>query len=491
MLACYVYLLTLQPAESIILAGDSAGAGMVLATLCLLRDQGQPLPAGAVLISPWVDLCHSFPSAVTDYELGNRRGRRGRRGRWGGCERSDYIPAHGFLHRPSEAWPPVLPASQPAAKAGAGAGAGAGTGPAARPATHPAADSEADLAADPETDPETDSETDPGTDPKREPLHQPEQRHPRLHRHHPAPCPRVTIDGREVELHDQIQMYTTNDMLTHPLVSPVNQCSLSGLCPLLVLSGGGEVLRDEQAYVAHKAAFPHVFGDPDDPRPPTRVWLQVFARACHVVPALAWTRPAKMVGATIATFARQVWPPSPSLSPAFVPVLAPDDQLAGFRFEIVSLPHGSRLRPPLTPQDFPPRERIGMITPEPVRLWLEAKARWDAKYASATAKLRHRQLRHLQCLGRADEGGRGGDGGGKGGEGWEEGGEEEEESVPLSAAYRRRHRKRGPGRPAAAGGPEKAAEGPEKAAEGQARYQKGWGMSLWVSWSDRNMVRRG
>jgi acetyl esterase/lipase len=37
---------------------------MVLALLCVLRDQGLPLPAGASLISPWVDLTHSFPSGA-------------------------------------------------------------------------------------------------------------------------------------------------------------------------------------------------------------------------------------------------------------------------------------------------------------------------------------------------------------------------------------------------------------------------------------------
>jgi acetyl esterase/lipase len=31
-----------------------------------MRDQGIPLPAGAILISPWVDLTHSFPSIVED-----------------------------------------------------------------------------------------------------------------------------------------------------------------------------------------------------------------------------------------------------------------------------------------------------------------------------------------------------------------------------------------------------------------------------------------
>lgn len=42
--------------RSIVLAGDSAGGGLALATLVALRDAGDPPPAGAVLFSPWVDL---------------------------------------------------------------------------------------------------------------------------------------------------------------------------------------------------------------------------------------------------------------------------------------------------------------------------------------------------------------------------------------------------------------------------------------------------
>ena len=41
---------------SIILAGDSAGGGLVLALLLALREAGQPLPAAAVGLSPWTDL---------------------------------------------------------------------------------------------------------------------------------------------------------------------------------------------------------------------------------------------------------------------------------------------------------------------------------------------------------------------------------------------------------------------------------------------------
>jgi len=42
--------------KNLIIAGDSAGGGLTLATLVKLRDQGISLPAAAVCLSPWTDL---------------------------------------------------------------------------------------------------------------------------------------------------------------------------------------------------------------------------------------------------------------------------------------------------------------------------------------------------------------------------------------------------------------------------------------------------
>lgn len=42
--------------EELVLAGDSAGGGLAVATLVAVRDAGLPQPAGAVVFSPWVDL---------------------------------------------------------------------------------------------------------------------------------------------------------------------------------------------------------------------------------------------------------------------------------------------------------------------------------------------------------------------------------------------------------------------------------------------------
>ncbi|HEY6249733.1 MAG TPA: alpha/beta hydrolase, partial [Candidatus Angelobacter sp.] len=52
--------------EKIALAGDSAGGGLVVATLVRLRDQGMQLPACAAGISPWVDLSGEY--AVTNQD---------------------------------------------------------------------------------------------------------------------------------------------------------------------------------------------------------------------------------------------------------------------------------------------------------------------------------------------------------------------------------------------------------------------------------------
>ncbi|MBP0588933.1 alpha/beta hydrolase [Paraburkholderia sp. LEh10] len=52
--------------ESIVIAGDSAGGGLALATLVALRDARDPLPAGAILFSPWTDLAATGASLQTN-----------------------------------------------------------------------------------------------------------------------------------------------------------------------------------------------------------------------------------------------------------------------------------------------------------------------------------------------------------------------------------------------------------------------------------------
>jgi len=125
----------------------------------------------------------------------------------------------------------------------------------------------------------------------------------------------VTINGNVVEIKDQIQIYAANHLITHPLVSPVLQPTLGGLPPLFIQVGGGELLRDEQIYLAHKAAAPlsylpapsaHLSAEFISSQAaryrPTNVQLQVWDDLCHVAPTLSFTRPAKYMYRSIAQF---------------------------------------------------------------------------------------------------------------------------------------------------------------------------------------------
>ena len=54
--------------SKIVLAGDSAGGGLVLSVMLASRDSGVPLPAAAVCFSPWVDLeCSGESMAANDH----------------------------------------------------------------------------------------------------------------------------------------------------------------------------------------------------------------------------------------------------------------------------------------------------------------------------------------------------------------------------------------------------------------------------------------
>jgi epsilon-lactone hydrolase len=54
--------------EHILLGGDSAGGGLVLALLLKIKEGGLPFPTAAVALSPWVDLCLTGPSLKTRRE---------------------------------------------------------------------------------------------------------------------------------------------------------------------------------------------------------------------------------------------------------------------------------------------------------------------------------------------------------------------------------------------------------------------------------------
>lgn len=78
----------------IVLSGDSAGAGLAVALTARLRDEGSPLPAGLVLISPWLDLT---ANRRHDRELARR----------------DPMLSAGWLERASDAYSGGTPLADP------------------------------------------------------------------------------------------------------------------------------------------------------------------------------------------------------------------------------------------------------------------------------------------------------------------------------------------------------------------------------------------
>ncbi|THD79286.1 MAG: alpha/beta hydrolase [Phenylobacterium sp.] len=64
-LAAYRALLEIRPASEIILSGVSAGGNLAAALLLRARDEGLPTPAGALLMTPEVDLTESGDSFQT------------------------------------------------------------------------------------------------------------------------------------------------------------------------------------------------------------------------------------------------------------------------------------------------------------------------------------------------------------------------------------------------------------------------------------------
>jgi epsilon-lactone hydrolase len=57
-------------AQKIVLGGDSAGGGLVVAALVALRYLGEPMPAAGVCISPWVDMEATGQSFTTNASVG-------------------------------------------------------------------------------------------------------------------------------------------------------------------------------------------------------------------------------------------------------------------------------------------------------------------------------------------------------------------------------------------------------------------------------------
>jgi len=61
-LMTYQYVRALRPRAPVFLSGDSAGGGLVLSLMLRLRELSAPLPDGAIMLSPWLDLSVSESS---------------------------------------------------------------------------------------------------------------------------------------------------------------------------------------------------------------------------------------------------------------------------------------------------------------------------------------------------------------------------------------------------------------------------------------------
>lgn len=55
--------------QNTIIAGDSAGGGLTLATLIQIRDNHLPMPAAGITLSPWTDLAHTGNSITTKAQI--------------------------------------------------------------------------------------------------------------------------------------------------------------------------------------------------------------------------------------------------------------------------------------------------------------------------------------------------------------------------------------------------------------------------------------
>ncbi|GLB37690.1 putative alpha beta-hydrolase [Lyophyllum shimeji] len=292
LLAAYLFLIRPPPGAPhrpvdpalIVVTGDSAGGGLSLALLQVIRDTGLPMPAGGVLISPWCDLTHSLPSCHTNTA-------------------TDVIPPWGLsMQKPSLLWPPPPNELSNSVRASLRSrirqvfrtdepfdptASVLSMAPPAIAAEHPV-----DVGTTTPL-PTSDSQNDPTV-------------------------ALVARSGELLSTNDQLHMYTVNRLIPHPLVSPILSY-LGGLPPLLIIAGDKEVLRDEIMYTAHKAVYPDKYPIKDESRalyPPlngiegrygaTKVHLQVYDDAAHVLPVLfSFTTPAKYCFRAIATFCKK------------------------------------------------------------------------------------------------------------------------------------------------------------------------------------------
>ncbi|KDR75638.1 hypothetical protein GALMADRAFT_248228 [Galerina marginata CBS 339.88] len=299
--AAYLYLIRPPPDAAhqavnpahIIIAGDSAGGGLSLALLQVIRDSGLPAPAGGFLISPWCDLTHSFPSLHINTD-------------------TDVIPESGLsFHKPSLLWPP--PSQEVSSRVHASLRfrirqAFKPDEPSRQTQESTMSELQGNIPADLNT-PITPT---PPVDPEK-----------------------ILVNaksGEVIEVNQQLHFYTRNSLLAHPLVSPA-MSYLGGLPPLLFIAGDKEVLRDEIVYSAHKAAYPEKYPVSDVARQlypslngiekrckPTSVHLQVYDDSPHILPILfSFATPAKFCFRGIASFCKLVTEMTPIPVPSDPP----------------------------------------------------------------------------------------------------------------------------------------------------------------------------
>ncbi|EJD08013.1 alpha/beta-hydrolase [Fomitiporia mediterranea MF3/22] len=379
-LASYLYLIRPPPdaphtpvnPAHIIVAGDSAGGGLTLALLQVLRDVNLPMPAGGIPISPWCDLTHSFPSIHINTD-------------------TDVIPKYGLsIYKPSVLWPP--PSEELTDKVQAGLRSRikqvahqyrrevnveeVRRQPTKRPSFWKRTVSfrnrekreegsvsrgrSASCNASKETLADHARSGDIRASVVRSISRQSSRQSERgLNAGPTAHLPTadeantqtlsvVAENGEVIQVQDQVHMYAPNTLLLHPLVSPALGY-LGGLPPLLVIVSDGEVLRDEIIYAAHKAAHPERYSVKPEARKlypklegieercePTKVHLQVYDQAAHTLPVLFFAcRAAKFCFRAMSIFSRYTFgtlPAQPSPSPSSNNEISP--QRKGFRRSI-------------------------------------------------------------------------------------------------------------------------------------------------------------
>lgn len=217
---------------------------------------------------------------------------------------------------------------------------------------------------------------------------------------------------------------------------------------MLILVGGGEILRDEQIFLAHKCANPSKYAPPRESLSekeieklqkykPTDVQLQVWDDLCHVAPTLSFTRPAKLMFRSVAQFgawalARAQKRGIDILDDDEISVVSGSDAgsdssadnqreqakcatdragsgqvgragdpLPHFRNHMIRqrvTRHGVTL--PLAPESdltgcCVATSEIGVVKEHTVKKWLETRKKYDQRYASAKAKVHQKIIKDM------------------------------------------------------------------------------------------------